>query len=214
MSALVIKRSYGALPFPCEREILRYAGCREADEETRALLRSCLEEVKDQFIFQVCYCRLPLHTEGDDCDLGAFRVSSKALAAHLKGCEEVLVLAATVGVGIDRLIAKYAALSPSRALMLQAIGTERIEALCDRFCKDWETANEETLRVRFSPGYGDVSLSVQKDLFAVLDCGRKMGLSLRESLLMTPSKSVTAFVGVEKAREPKHGDCASKKNMG
>ena len=42
---------------------------------------------------------------------------------------------------------------------------------------------------------------VQKDIFKVLDCERKIGLTLNESLLMSPSKSVTAIVGI--AAKPK-----------
>ncbi len=51
-------------------------------------------------------------------------------------------------------------------------------------------------RPRFSPGYGDLTLLAQKDIFAVLDCGKRIGLTLNDSLLMSPSKSVTAFVGI------------------
>ena len=54
---------------------------------------------------------------------------------------------------------------------------------------------------RFSPGYGDLPLSLQRDIFRVLDCPRKIGLTLNESLLMSPSKSVTAIVGLGHPRE-------------
>ena len=83
--------------------------------------------------------------------------------------------------------------------MLQAIGAERIEALCDVFCEkirlDAESAGLFP-RPRFSPGYGDFPLELQKDIFRVLDCSRKIGLTLNESLLMSPSKSVTAVIGL------------------
>ena len=39
-------------------------------------------------------------------------------------------------------------------------------------------------------------LEKQKDIFALLDCNRQIGISLNESLLMTPSKSVTAIFGI------------------
>ena len=111
------------------------------------------------------------------------------------------MFAATVGVGIDRLITRYSIVSPARSLMLQAIGTERAEALCDLFCREIaeEKAREGSVTCpRFSPGYGDLPLELQKDIFAVLDCPRYIGVSLGESLLMSPSKSVTAIVGVRK----------------
>ena len=92
---------------------------------------------------------------------------------------------------LDRLIAKYSHLSPSRAVMLQAFGAERIEALCEAVCADGGAVT-----ARFSPGYGDLPLNLQGDLFQILDCPRKIGLTLNQSLLMSPSKSVTALMGI------------------
>ena len=130
-------------------------------------------------------------------------LESQALARNLKKCTRVLLFAATVGLELDRLIAKYSKLSPSRALVLQALGAERVEALCDAFLSDLKPFYREaglSMRPRFSPGYGDLPLEVQKDFFALLDCHRKIGLSLNDSLLMSPTKSVTAVVGLFDAK--------------
>ena len=81
--------------------------------------------------------------------------------------------------------------------MFQAIGSERVESLCDELCRELE-GEWGTVRPRFSPGYGDLPLSLQKEIFALLDCGRSIGVALGENLLMSPSKSVTAIVGVKK----------------
>ena len=80
--------------------------------------------------------------------------------------------------------------------MFQAIGAERIEAVCDCFCDEIKKEFVCSLKPRFSPGYGDLSLETQKQLFSILDCERQLGISLNSSLLMSPSKSVTAFVGL------------------
>ncbi len=130
------------------------------------------------------------------CDFGSFAVQSEQLAKNLDSCASVLLLAATAGVGIDRLIGKYGRIAPSKALMFQAIGTELVEAVCDMFSKEYEAEHNCTLRPRFSPGYGDLPLETQKDIFAVLEPARKIGLTLNDSLLMSPSKSVTAFAGI------------------
>ena len=193
MSA-VITKTYVAPPF-CEKEILRYAGCKTADEGMLALLRSCLEESKDTFVYRVCYTQLPVTTYENTCDFGAFCLRSERLAKNLLNAAQTIVFAATVGVEIDRLIARYGRLSPSRALMLQAIGAERIETLCDLFCRDIQREQKIKIGPRFSPGYGDLSLQAQKEIFAVLDPSKKIGVYLNESMLMSPSKSVTAFVG-------------------
>ncbi len=205
MSANMIKKI--APPPFCEKEALRYAGCKVKDNETEVLLNTCFKEVENKLKYSVCYCELEVQTVGEICDFGAFSVKSKALAKNLEGVQKVLLFGATIGVEIDRLIAKYGKLSPSCALMLQAIGAERIEALCDTFCEEYEKENGVFLKPRFSPGYADLSLEVQRDIFSVLDLPRKIGLSLTDSLLMSPVKSVTAFAGITKQEVLKSNKC-------
>lgn len=192
---MIQKRSYGAPPI-CEKEILRYAGCQKADGKTTALMRACLKEAETVLTYRVVWRELTVSATEDGCDFGLFSLRSKNLAKNLSGCDRVILLAATVGVGLDRLIAKYGRVSPAKALMLQAIGAERIEALCDVFCEDLVQELRLSAKPRFSPGYGDLSLSAQKDIFAALECEKHLGLYLSDSLLMTPSKSVTAFMGL------------------
>ena len=117
----------------------------------------------------------------------------------MKGCDEVIIFAATVGIGIDRLISKYGHVSESKALFMQALGAERVESLCDLFNSEMNEqvlAEGKYLRPRFSPGYGDLPISVQKDFVTVLDCPRRLGINLNDSFLMSPSKSVTAIIGI------------------
>ena len=210
MNNTVLSKSYAFLPF-CEKEILRYAGCKDTDSETAALLAECIKEAEGKLTYKVCYREFPIKSDGDICDFGAFYLKSKNLAANLKSCENVIIFAATIGVEIDRLIAKYGRISPAKALMFQSIGAERIEALCDAFCEDIKNERNVGLNPRFSPGYGDLPLEAQKNIFAVLEPARRIGLTLSDSLMMSPSKSVTAFVGLssdkEKNRENKCSTC-------
>lgn len=192
----VICPAPGELPPLCEREALRYAACRQPDEQTLSLLRDCWQEAEPVLRPQICWLQLPVTTTEDLCDLGIFQLPSRKLAAHLAGCQQVVLLGATVGVELDRLIARNSRLSPARALLLQAIGTERVEALCDWFCAHYEAEHNCHLTARFSPGYGDLPLESQLKIFPVLDCSRKIGLTLNGSLLMSPSKSVTALAGL------------------
>lgn len=208
MNSVILSKAYQEPPF-CEREILRYAGCKEADSAISALLSECIKEVRDKLTYKVCYRELPLMVDGDVCDFNVFKLQSEKLALNLKDCKSVILFAATVGVDIDRLIAKYGRISPSKALMLQAIGAERIEALCDKFCADTSREMNVALRPRFSPGYGDLPLRIQKEIFAVLDCSKRIGLSLNDSLLMSPSKSVTAFVGIGSKEKQTPNKCSA-----
>ena len=208
----ILTKTYPAPPF-CDREILRYAGVKgDADEQTLALLQQAKDEIKDKLSYKVCYCDLPVQIVDDVCDFSVFSVRSKTLSKRLADCKRAVVFAATLGVEIDRLLLKYGKIAPAKALFLQAIGAERIESLCNAFCADLPCAG-----ARFSPGYGDLPLQTQKDIFALLDCERKIGLTLTDSLLMSPTKSVTAFVGLgrtmcetneEKCRNCAKTDCA------
>ncbi len=182
------------------KEILTYSGCKEMTPEVEALLRECLSEVENVFSGKVCFTELPFEIKAGEVVFPTFATTSKALRKNLNGCKKAILFGATVGIEIDRIIAKYSRMSPSKALMMQAIGAERIEALCDAFCKDIES-EYRFVRQRFSPGYGDFPLEYQKQIFSLLDCHRKIGLTLNESLLMSPTKSVTAIIGVGDNKE-------------
>ena len=180
-----------------EREILRYAGCKSSDESINELMQSVISEVEGKLEYKVCYCRLALNVSADTCNFGSFEIRSADLAKNLSGCRSALIFGATLGVEIDRMISRYGYISPARAVMLQAAGAERIEALCSAFCKQYAENNGILLRPRFSAGYGDLSLEMQRDIFLLLVCSRHIGLTLTDSLLMSPSKSVTAIAGIE-----------------
>ena len=156
-----------------------------------ALLTSCIEECVDVFVPQICAIRLPITHIDDGVLLGDIAVTSRLLADTLAGCREALLFTATVGHGIDRLIARYSHLSPARAVMLQALGTERVECLCDTFC-----ASAAPITRRVSPGYGDIPLTLQTDICRLLDTPRRIGVTLSDSLLMAPTKSVNAIAGI------------------
>ena len=188
------------------REVLRYMGMRTTDAASVATVEECIAEAASAFRGRVCWRAFDLYLTESTVELGWARVESHSLAKHLDGCQKTVLFAATLGFELDRLIAKYSRLLPSRALCLQALGAERIEALCDAFEQELLLQNEYKdmcLRPRFSPGYGDLPLALQRDIFSALCPARHIGLSLTDSLLMSPSKSVTAILGVASKHSPK-----------
>ena len=159
--------------------------------------------------FSTCYAITPCAVNADIADFTAFKVKSKDLAKNLRGAGRALIFACTVGIGIDRLIKKYSEISPARSLVFQALGAERVETYIEKFLKDIKREHGVALYSRFSPGYGDLSLKTQKDIFAFLNPQKAVGLTLNDSLLMSPSKSVTAIAGVKKGTEENpEKDCA------
>ena len=183
-------------------EIMRYAGIGKGAVELEAMVRDCVAEAENRFSYKVCYVTLPVTISGNRVDFESFSVESAHLAKCLAGCEKAVIFAATVGMEIDRIIKKYSVLSPAKAVIFQAIGAERCESLCDVFNK--EIAQNTATAPRFSPGYGDFPLDSQRDIFTLLDAGRKIGVTLGESLLMSPSKSVTAVIGIKGGKQDEH----------
>jgi cobalamin-dependent methionine synthase I len=198
MTGTVFVKNYAA-PEWNRREILRYASCSGADERTAALLEECIAQSENVLCYRVCFARFPVEKNGEELDIGFARTNSQNLRKNLDSCREIVVFAATVGLGIDRLAARYAHSSPAKALMFDSIGSERVEALCDLFNSEIkaEAANAGGFtRPRFSPGYGDLPLALQKDIFRALSPEKYIGATLGKSLLVSPSKSVTAVIGI------------------
>lgn len=119
------------------REILRYSGVKEPDSSLEKLLYECMK-MCGGFSGGVCFCRVPVKISEEGVDLGFTRVKSSGLAKNLRDCDEAIVFAATVGAEIDRLTEKYNRIDIAKAVFLQAIGAERIESLCDKFCRELE----------------------------------------------------------------------------
>jgi hypothetical protein len=130
---------------------------------------------------------------------GTFGASLK-LARHLAGCHAAYLVCGTLGTGFDALLRRVSVMSGADALVLQAVGTAAVEEWMD--CVENEIRAElapgETLVRRYSPGYGDFPLAAQRELLGLLDAPRTVGVSLTDTLLMAPSKSVSAVIGVKR----------------
>lgn len=200
MNGIVYKKTYNS-PKLNIKEALRYAGIKLDDKGSEALLLRCFAESDSQLSYKACMCRYAISVSGDVIDLGFCSVKSHSLAICLAECSEILLFCATIGNGIDRLIEKSRLTSPAKAVMMDALGSERVESLCDMLCDELfsEVQSEGfSLRPRFSPGYGDLSLDIQREIFASLNPTAKIGVILNENLFMSPTKSVTAIVGIKK----------------
>ena len=191
----------GEIPFD-EKEILRYAMLPSFAPKPEELpLKECLEAAKGAAKCRAVWRRYPLRRNGEELDLGFARTDTRDLRQHLGGCSEILLFACTAGAEMDRRIARAKLLSPARGLLMHAIGAQQVEGGCDRLCQRLaELFPDRQLTDRFSPGYGDLPLAMQRDVMEALDCGRTVGITLTDSLLMTPSKSVTAIIGMKEKK--------------
>lgn len=190
-----------SLPLPDKQEILRYMGCKSSDAEIDALIEKSLALCEGKISSKVVFSELDIKRVGSRLDLGFALTDSCTLSKALDGCDGIILFAATVGIDIDRLMLKYGKVSPSLALSIQATGAERIEAVCDSFCKEIKekyAPSGYAITPRVSPGYGDIPLSLQREIFRALSPEKNIGLTLNDSLLMSPTKSVTAIAGIKR----------------
>ena len=123
-----------------------------------------------------------------------FSVKSSGLSRFLFGCDECYVFVATLGGAVDRLIMKRKALSVYSGFITDAVASALIEGVCDAAVREILGRDAK----RFSPGYSDLPLSVQREVFAMLNPERHIGVALLDTLLMSPMKSVSAFLRVER----------------
>ncbi len=135
---------------------------------------------------------------------GVFFVG-KSLGKNLSGCRQVFLMAATLGTEADLLLRREAQRGALHAAVMQAVLTERIERECDRVQQSLAETLETgwKLRPRFSLGYGDTLLSDQKAFFSLLPVTKRTGVTLSDGFLMTPTKSVTALIGIIKQETEK-----------
>lgn len=183
------------------RETLRYLGYqgRPADETVLEMIRQCWEELERVVSARAFWREYPLKVKENVVDACVFRTESRSLAKNLRGCDRILLFAASLGSGADRLIRRDEKLEMSRAVVMQAAAAAYLEDYCDGINEELRRQYEAEgryLRPRFSPGYGDFPLACQPAVIAALEAGKRVGITLTDGLLMVPTKSVTAVIGV------------------
>lgn len=198
-----------------KNEVLRYLGYRGKPGDARTLeqIEACLAALAACTVPRSLYRIFPVLAEDAAVTLGGVRLESRDLRGHIDGCGEAAVFAATLGAPADLLLRRYSKTDMSRAVILQACAAAMIEAYCDEQCDRFAKQAAERglyLRPRYSPGYGDFPLHYQKELLALLDCQKKIGLTATESCMLAPSKSVTAVIGLT----PEQKTCHIAKCMG
>ncbi len=144
-----------------------------------------------------CYIKVPVKLAPPNKVGLEFTVfESEQLCKNLKSCNFAYVMAVSLGIGVDRLISRLAVTSPAKSFIADAVASAYAEAAADKLSDILGESGK--MKPRFSPGYGDLSLSYQKDVLDFLGAEKTVGITLNESLLMTPSKSITAIQGILK----------------
>lgn len=122
------------------------------------------------------------------------------LSRHVEGCEELALMAVTLGAASEMLLRREQALNATDGLLVDACASSLVEqaanALHRLIAEDAERRNLAAT-TRFSPGYGDLPLSCQPAFLAACGADRALGIHLNEANLLVPAKSITAVVGLK-----------------
>lgn len=174
--------------------VLRYLGAAgwTPDAATGALLDKAEAAVRAAATPRGIWRRLPM-TALPLAEAGT------DLARHLRGCDELVLMAVTLGSGLDGLTRRLEITDIALGAAADATASAWMEDLCDGLegeIRRQITAEGRCLTGRYSPGYGDCPLALQDPLCLALDTVRGIGLALTPEHLMTPRKSVTAILGV------------------
>lgn len=174
------------------RELLRYLGYRGQDiapelEARIAEVAARCEEIARPMSLWQSFAPELMRLPGND------------IARHLDGAIEVVLMAVTLGHGVDRELRRLSLVDPLEQVIFDAAATAAVERLADKTEARIRMESAERglfCSWRFSPGYGDLPLGVQPDVLARLNASRRLGITCTPSYLMVPTKSVTAIVGV------------------
>lgn len=137
-------------------------------------------------------------------------IKGKDIENHLSGCSKAVIMCATLGTEIDKLIRINQISDMAKAVVLDSFASVAVEQVCNKvdelLAQKYQGLN---LTFRFSPGYGDYPIEMQKDFLQMLDAPRKIGLTTNDNFLLMPTKSVTAVLGIsEQPIERKKRGCA------
>ena len=123
---------------------------------------------------------------------------------HLENCESVILFCATLSQKTDACIRFAQVVDVLAGMMTDAMASALTEQLCDEAEKEILNNFPDMFSTwRFSPGYGDMPLSVQQDFLNLINAEKRLGICVSEGGLLIPTKSVTAIIGLSEQPLPK-----------
>ena len=165
---------------------------REFDRE---FAKSAKEMILSVIDCKMAAVRVPVLVDDEGIDLGFGKYKSENLRYALGNSKEAFVFAVTLGMGVERMLLRLSKISVSEHFFADAMASAYAEAAAERAQAILDSYKKT--KKRFSPGYGDLPLTVQPEILSLLESEKTLGLTITDGLLMKPQKSITAIVGIE-----------------
>ena len=185
---------------PNIHDILRFLGAGDAPpQDLRQQVQTIAHQLSQQIQPKYTYRLFPILKQGGRFFLPqtGLTLAGNTATAMLDSCHQAVLLCCTLGVEFDTMLRARQARDMAEAVILDACGSALVEAGCDALQQQLQEQFPDLyLTDRFSPGYGDLPLTLQPMICNALDTRRRIGVHAISSMLLNPAKSVTAIVGL------------------
>ena len=191
------------------KEALRYLGYKKnaPDERVEELMDECEELVLKTAVPRFIYKKFDFTVNEDGVTFKntSMVLPGESIKKHLYKCDSAICMAVTISEGIDRQLRVLQLKDMAKALVFDSLASVAVEQACDKV--------EELLReeypdyyqtFRFGLGYGDLPISLQGQFLHVLNAPKQIGLNVSSTDMLTPTKSVTAIIGISDTQEKCH----------
>lgn len=191
----MLSKSYSKV----RRHAYTYLGYKKIgeSEEMDALIDECLHEIEEISQFKYIYTLMNERLEF---------LNQEAYKRLLKDSSEYYLVLTTLGKRVDDRTKYYSYVDMTKSLVFDACASAYLEYKAD----EYENMNLKSPRTfRFCPGYGNTSTNDLREIFKYLKAS-SIGVSMLESNLMIPLKSMCGIIGIGASSKKECGDCTVK----
>lgn len=192
-------------------EVLRYLEYKGQDisDDFKGTINECINLIKNKINPRYMLRIYPIRKDKFSIEIQGtgIKLDSRDLYNLLRECDKCIVMAATLGLEVEKEIRKYSYSDLTKGIIIDSCATTAIEEVCE-FVQD-ELEKEllekgEYLTTRYSPGYGDLPIDKNADLINLLNTQKGIGLTITGNGIMIPRKSVVAIMGIAKSKPKKN----------
>ena len=174
---------------------LKYLGYQgqKMDDFYYQLIDECFKEIDEMSSFKVTYQTFPLSFDPLFIEDANITIQYPDLVELFQNCHDVMVIGCTLGIQIDRKLKYYSHFDMTKLTVFDAVASSYLEEKCDEY-ENEHIIGKRTFR--FCPGYGNVPIELNKKLAKVINCQKKIGLTVQDSSILLPQKSMIGLIGL------------------
>lgn len=181
---------------------LKYLGYHHQilDEKMNVLIDECIEEIENMSSFRATYRKFPLSFHPLRIDEISLNLDYPDLNNLFQNCHDVVIIGCTLGLQVEKRSHYYSHIDMTKATIFDAVASSFLEVQCNEY-ENEQLIGKRTFR--FCPGYGRVPIELNKELAFIIESSKKIGLTVQESNILLPQKSMIGLIGLGDNRKEK-----------